>query len=81
MTELEPAELAPSPERATAATAPARLSEADTRGCRWIEGPALPLRHGMYCCAPTLPGSSWCDRHRKIVCAAPRRGLFRKPRA
>jgi hypothetical protein len=46
MTELEPAELAPGPERATAATAPAELTDADMRGCRWIEGNPTPLRPG-----------------------------------
>jgi hypothetical protein len=43
------------------------LSEADYRGCRWIEGKPTPLRPGMFCCAPTLPGGSWCAKHRKIV--------------
>jgi hypothetical protein len=44
------------------------LSEADYRGCRWIEGKPTPLRPGMFCCAPTLrPGSSWCARHHRLV--------------
>jgi hypothetical protein len=46
---------------------PAGLTEADARGCRWIEGEATPLRSGMFCCAPTRPGSSWCSTHRQIV--------------
>ena len=46
------------------------LSEADLRGCRWIEGPATPLRPGMFCCAtPAEPGGSSCAKHRKIVWA------------
>jgi hypothetical protein len=45
------------------------LSEADYRGCRWIEGKPTPLRPGMFCCAPTLLGGSWCAKHRKIVWA------------
>jgi hypothetical protein len=44
------------------------LSEADFRGCRFIEGEATPLRSGMWCCAATAgPGSSWCPAHRGIV--------------
>ena len=57
----------------------AGLSEADFRGCRWIEGNPTPLRPGMFCCAPTLSGGSWCARHRKIVWAY-RRGS-RRPEA
>jgi hypothetical protein len=72
MTELEPA---------TAATAPAELTDADMRGCRFIEGEVTPLRRHMFCCTPVLAGGSWCAKHRKIVWAAPRRGLLRKPRA
>lgn len=39
----------------------------DLRGCRWIEGEPKPLRPGMYCCQPTLPGSAWCREHYKRV--------------
>jgi hypothetical protein len=45
------------------------LREADFRGCRWIEGKPTPLHPGMFCCAPTLSGGSWCAKHRKIVWA------------
>lgn len=44
----------------------AGLSEADARGCRWIEGEPPPLHVGMFCCRLTLPGESWCSRHRAI---------------
>jgi hypothetical protein len=64
MTELEPA---------TAATAPAGLTDADMHGCRFIEGEAIPLRSGMFCCAPTLRGSPWCPSHHEIVWTASRR--------
>jgi hypothetical protein len=62
------------PELEPAATAPAELREADFRGCRWIAGEATPLRAGMFCGAPTEPGSAWCPAHRKIVWTASRRG-------
>jgi hypothetical protein len=55
------------------------LSEADYRGCRWIEGKPTPLRPGMFCCAPTLSGGSWCAKHRKIVWAY--RRTSRRPEA
>jgi hypothetical protein len=58
----------------------AGLREADFQGCRWIEGPPTPLRSGMFCCAPTAPGSSWCPRHRQIVWAAHRRRTLVTPR-
>ena len=55
-----------SPQPATAP--PAELCEADFRGCRFIEGEAVPLRPSMFCGAtPTEPGGSWCAKHRKIV--------------
>jgi hypothetical protein len=69
MTELEPAELTTRPEQAEPATASAELREADFRGCRFIVGEPTPLRSGMFCGAPTRPGSSWCPAHRKIVWA------------
>jgi hypothetical protein len=53
MTELEPA--------------PAELMEADMRGCRFIAGEATPLRTGMFCGAPTAPGSAWCRAHHGVV--------------
>ena len=46
---------------------PASLTEADFQGCRWIEGEPSPLRSSMFCCAKTLPGESWCARHRAVV--------------
>jgi hypothetical protein len=62
------------------ATAPGELSEADLRGCRWIEGKPTPLRPGMFCCAtPAEPGGSWCAKHRKIVWAY--RRTSRRPEA
>jgi hypothetical protein len=58
---------------------PAGLSEADHLGCRWVEGEPKPLRRGMFCCAPTLPGESCCAKHRKIVWAY--RRAARRPEA
>jgi hypothetical protein len=70
MTELE---LADTPTRS-------ELSEADFRECRWISGEPLPLRSGMFCCAPTRPGSSWCERHHGVVWRATtrQRAILRK---
>jgi hypothetical protein len=70
-----------SPEPAeTAEPATTPLGDADFRGCRWIAGETTPLRHGMFCCAPTAPGGSWCSRHRKIVWSY-RRASLRPVRA
>jgi hypothetical protein len=47
---------------------PPAMTEADFRGCRWIEGDALPLRPGMFCTGPVeQPGSAWCEWHRRRV--------------
>ena len=43
------------------------LTEADFKGCRFIEGEPAPLRPHMYCCAKTRPGESWCARHLPVV--------------
>jgi len=43
------------------------LTDADFRGCRWIEGDPTPVRHGMFCGSPVEPGESWCDVHRSVV--------------
>ena len=43
------------------------MSDADFRGCRWIEGDPGPPRQGMFCGLPVAPGESWCDLHRHIV--------------
>ena len=43
------------------------LTDADFRGCRWIEGAAKPLRRGMFCGRPVAEGESWCAMHRGIV--------------
>jgi len=43
------------------------LTDADFRGCRWIEGDPSPLRQGMFCGFPAPPGESWCARHRGVV--------------
>jgi hypothetical protein len=51
------------------------LRESDLRGCRWIEGEPVPLRPGMFCCEPCLPGSPWCAKHRKIVWRTSRRAV------
>ena len=60
----------------TKAQAPAELSEADFRGCRWIENEPVPLRRGMFCGAPTFRGS-WCARHHKVVWNYKRGGRVR----
>jgi hypothetical protein len=43
------------------------LTDADFRGCRWIEGEPMPLRSGMFCGSPVRSGESWCDAHRSLV--------------
>jgi hypothetical protein len=43
------------------------LSDADFRGCRWIEGDPSPLRPGMFCGCPVAAGESWCARHHGVV--------------
>jgi hypothetical protein len=58
------------------------LTDADFRGCRWIEGEPKPLWGGMFCgrpvlageswggmfCGrPVLAGESWCAMHRDVV--------------
>jgi hypothetical protein len=72
-------ELTTRSEPATEPARPAELREADFRGCRWIEGKPTPLHPGMFCCAPTLSGGSWCAKHRKIVWAY--RRTSRRPEA
>jgi hypothetical protein len=55
------------------------MTEADFRGCRFIEGEALPLRVGMFCCRPVeQPGSAWCERHRALVYSGQ---LYQEPAA
>jgi hypothetical protein len=57
------------------------LTDADLRGCRFIEGEPTPLRRGMFCSAPPAePGGSWCSRHRARVWTlrAQRRTAMRK---
>jgi len=51
MTEREPIE-------------PTTLTEADAHGCRWISGEPSPIRSGLWCCKPTVPGSAYCQAHR-----------------
>jgi hypothetical protein len=46
------------------------LTDADFGGCRWIEGDPSPLRRGMFCGLPVVPGESWCARHRSVVFGA-----------
>ena len=59
-------------------TPSSELCEADFRGCRFIDGPASPLRRHMFCGAPTLrPGGSWCRAHHAVVWKAPRPGKLR----
>jgi hypothetical protein len=43
------------------------LTDADLRGCRWIEGEPKPLRRGMFCGRPALAGESWCYAPRHSV--------------
>lgn len=43
------------------------LTATDFRGCRWIEGEPKPLRRGMFCGLPVVPGESWCAEHRSVV--------------
>src|SRR5215469_1223853 len=43
------------------------LTDADFRGCRWIEGDPSQLRPGMFCGSRVPPGESWCEKHRGIV--------------
>jgi hypothetical protein len=47
----------------------AGLTEADLRGCRFISGEPTPLRPGLFCGAPAVPGRSWCDAHNRVVWA------------
>ena len=39
------------------------LTDADFRGCRWIDGEPSPLRPGMFCGSPVRPGEAWCAVH------------------
>jgi hypothetical protein len=43
------------------------LTDADFRGCRWIEGDPSALRPGMFCGFPVRSGESWCEKHRGVV--------------
>jgi hypothetical protein len=43
------------------------LTDADFRGCRWIEGDPTPSRRGMFCGSPVASGESWCAKHRRVV--------------
>jgi hypothetical protein len=54
-------------------TEPSALTEADTRGCRWITSDDTTPRPGLWCCAPTVPGSSYCQAHRDRAWTASRR--------
>jgi hypothetical protein len=45
----------------------AETTDADFRGCRFIEGEPTPLRRGMYCCRPTQLGEAWCPLHSRLV--------------
>ena len=49
------------------------LTDADLRGCRWIEGEPKPLRRGMFCGRRVPAGESWCAMHRGIVFGEERR--------
>jgi hypothetical protein len=49
------------------------LTDADARGCRFIDGEPTPIRAGMFCCVKTLPGENWCARHRRVVWQRARR--------
>jgi hypothetical protein len=69
------AEMTTNPEPATS---PAEQRQADFQGW-WIDGPATPLKQGMFCCARTVSGGSWCEWHRKIVWA--NRRTSRRPEA
>jgi hypothetical protein len=43
------------------------LTDADFRGCRWIEGDPSSLHRGMFCGLPVASGESWCAEHRGVV--------------
>ena len=43
------------------------LTDADFRGCRWIEGDPSRLRPGMFRGFPVRSGESWCPKHRGVV--------------
>ena len=43
------------------------LTDADFRGCKWIEGDPSPPRPGMFCGAPVSSGESWCEKRRGVV--------------
>ena len=43
------------------------LSDADFRGCRWIEDDPWPLRPGMFCGLAVASGERWCAKHRGVV--------------
>jgi len=43
-----------------------RLRASDHRGCRYIADDPIPLWPGLFCGAPTVPGSAYCAAHRKV---------------
>jgi hypothetical protein len=53
------------------------LTDADFRGCRWIEGDPSPLRPGMFCGFPVAAGESWCAKHRGVVFGENSSAFFR----
>ena len=55
------------PHRKASAVGDGTLTDADFRGCRWIEGEPSPLRPGMFCGVPVPSGESWCAKHRSVV--------------
>lgn len=47
--------------------------QGDSGGCRYIldNGQGIRDPNWRYCCAPVLPGTSWCAEHRSRVFRAP----------
>jgi hypothetical protein len=49
------------------------LTDADARGCRHISGEPTPIRSGLWCGAPCLRDSSYCEEHHFVCWTVPKR--------